>query len=1001
MSEVKRISIVFLILTFGSLHAISKQTQIDSLQNLLTVHTKPDTTRAKLLTSLSFRFRHIAPDKGLAYGRESLSIAKTIGDSAYQALALKNIGYNHYYLNDYDSAIEYYSRSLVINEALANKNQIASLLNAMGIVLNTQGNIPEALAYHKKALAINEELENKLGIASNRINMGNLYFSEANFASALEYYLIALAIYEEMGDARRTANVLNNISTVYLNQKNYPLALEGYNKALAINQKSDNKHRVTSNLFNIGLAHKFQNEYDSALEYFTKAHTLASELENRSLMASTKDEIGMTYLLLDQYQLALANAKEGLKIRKELGETSMVLASNYTIAYIYHKMERPHLALKYAKMALSISEETNNLSNVKDASEIMYKSSKSIRDHEAALKYLEKYMTAKDSLFSISKTKEIAKLSAVHELKQKEAENTLLQKEREVIQSNIKVRDALINKQQLWIAIVLSILILLVLFAAFMYRSWQAKKRMSNSIKELNQSQSRWFTNIAHEFRTPLTLVTGPLSNILSREGHQLNTKTLEEIKLIKRNGDHLTKLVNEILDISKLEAGVSSITVSETDMSLLVHNILTTFQLQTLEKDINIETNVPESLFLGIDREKITTVINNLISNALKFTDPGGKITINLTKNESIEKVVLTVGDTGVGIAPEHQPLVFDRYFQAVNSISEKTNMSQGGSGLGLALSYEIVNLLDGEISVESKLGEGSEFTVSLPMNTVAETMSSESPLSSASDDIISMERETVTLTEITTVLLVEDHTEMRKYIKDLLTDRYQVIEARDGIEAFEYLTDKSSKSVDLVLSDIMMPGMNGLELVKKIKSELPEKILPIILITARAGEQDKLRGLRVGVDDYVVKPFQAEELLARIENIVVNTISRKNAAIEIAADSGLDEISSSYTEKLLLRLENEVIDQVSNSQLSVEYLADFASMHSRTLSRYLKKTTGLTPGKFIRDIRLQLALQFLETKKYNTVHEIANAVGFESPAHFTQAFIKRYGKRPSEYLS
>lgn len=517
-------------------------------------------------------------------------------------------------------------------------------------------------------------------------------------------------------------------------------------------------------------------------------------------------------------------------------------------------------------------------------------------------------------------------------------------------------------------------------------------QKQAEQLKEYNAVQTRWFTNIAHELRTPLTLILGPIRQFLKQDSNHSNAG-IENIVLAEKNSVSLLRLVNEILDVSKLESSQLKLNKENTCLTKLVKAAISPFDSMARQKGVKLSLNIQDDIEMVIDRDRIQNVLINLISNALKFTHKGGEVVVSVIHNTS-NGVSISVRDTGDGISEKDVPFVFDRYYQAENP----NKMNQGGTGIGLALCQELADLHGGSMKVESELGNGSVFTLNLPNALVLHAekkLVSETnlPAPNTTMAIDTSKIESAPDETRPVILLVEDNVDMRQYIMSFMSANYQIIEAGDGVEALDTLKDIQP---DLIISDVMMPRMDGVQLAKEIKANEELCQIPFLSLTAKATESDKLATLRIGIDDYLTKPFNAEELLVRSTNLINNYKARQASSENETEDNPLP----SYQDKFIENMKVVVMDQLNNQSFSMEDLASSQSMSVSTLKRALKKATGMSPGKFIREIRLQEALTLLETKQYPTVMEVAYAVGYENASHFTKLYQERFGKKPSEYL-
>ena len=514
-------------------------------------------------------------------------------------------------------------------------------------------------------------------------------------------------------------------------------------------------------------------------------------------------------------------------------------------------------------------------------------------------------------------------------------------------------------------------------------------QRQKDKLEELNTTQSRWFNNIAHELRTPLTLVHGPIQQLLKKHSPAFKEDT-QTIQLAGKNTKNLLKLVNDILDVSRIDSNRLQLHKTPARLSRLIRDAAAQFESLARQKGITLTSQIPHDPELHVDKERIRNILVNLISNALKFTHTGGNVTITL-HHEAEKDVTITVADTGDGIPEKDLPHVFERYFQ----VSEPGRVHLGGAGIGLSLSLELAQLHGGDLTVKSQVGKGSVFTLSLPQSLV---LSTGKPLTMPvavtlpelpSDPVVSTLKDKQNKSLI---LLVEDNPDMRQYIRSFMEQHYRIAETADGMEALDYL---KKNTPELIISDIMMPRMDGITLAKTLKADENLRNLPFITLTARTGEPDKIAALRIGIDDYLTKPFNPEELEARAANLIRNYKVRS----AVSYKDPREITKPGYQETRVEALKETVLEHLHSPTFTTNDLAASANMSLNSLRRFLKKTTGLSPGQFIREIRLQQARRLLEARQYPTVLEVTYAVGFEKATYFSKLFAERFGKRPSEY--
>jgi len=399
---------------------------------------------------------------------------------------------------------------------------------------------------------------------------------------------------------------------------------------------------------------------------------------------------------------------------------------------------------------------------------------------------------------------------------------------------------------------------------------------------------------------------------------------------------------------------------------------------------------NVTEDYKTSIDLEKLEKIINNLMSNAIKFSPSNSEISVIASVNDSLLDFI--VKDQGEGIHFDEKEKIFERFYQA------KNNTTIGGIGIGLSLSREFAELLNGSLNVESELGKGSAFALKLPVPKYEgeiERIPKKEKVSKPVDESENEATKTTTQKQKPKILITEDNPQMARFLEDILAPNYDCHLAFDGVEALEQL--KKSR-FDLITSDIMMPRMDGFAFREAVNNLPNYKHTPFILISAKTLEEDKIRGFTLGIDDYIIKPFNKEELLARVKNLITNYQSREQWKVE---NKNLLSDTTSADEKLLQQIENTVFENLNNEDFTVQQLAESANYSQRQLTRIMKQYTGMTPIQFILEIRLQKAYQLLQHKTHFTLSEVRYDVGISSSPYFNKKFKERFGVSPSALLS
>ncbi len=550
-----------------------------------------------------------------------------------------------------------------------------------------------------------------------------------------------------------------------------------------------------------------------------------------------------------------------------------------------------------------------------------------------------------------------------------------------------------------WAKIIYILLIIIIII----YQSKSYKRKIDlesnykiekqNHIKEqeINNERLRFFTNITHELRTPLTLILGPLEDL--KKDAALSKVHAQKVSIIHQSAIRLLNLINQILEFRKTETQNKKLQVTKANLSSFIHEIFLKYKELNRNAAITFEIEIKEkNLCLYFDKEIVTMILDNLISNAIKYT-PEGSIRLTLER-ESEEYIAIRISDTGYGISKEAIPHIFQRYYQ------EGTDYQASGTGIGLSLVKNLVELHRGKIQVESVQGKGSEFIFTLPTHdtylNVAHIPEEMQP--AEVQEAVSTEEASTTDNKLV-LLVVEDNMDIREYIASSFSDRYEVVTAENGKTGLEKAFQHTP---DIIISDIMMPVMNGIELCKTLKKDIRTSHIPVILLTAKDTLEDKEEGYEVGADSYLTKPFSASLLQTRIQNLLdlrtklanklgsVNWADKQEQAIR-----SLNKIDNEFVGKL-----TEVIEEnITSDKIDTGSLAEQMNMSPSTLYRKIKALTGLSTNEFIRKVKMNNAERLLLEQKY-TISEISYRVGINTVAYFRQCFQKEYGMSPSQYL-
>lgn len=910
-----------------------------------------------------------------------------------------------------DSAIWYYQLAIANPEIQADKIQVAGLEYAIGaIYVNDLQQYEEGKSHLSKAWQLIEASPTdslQLNILD-ALAAAHYWLFESK--EALNYAIKGQQKAQEIEGFTYEIKFSEWLGRVFEIQEQRDVALEYYQKVLELSQKVDEPLLLYNAYLNLGVTYYKNGKLEKGLSYLNNCVEYLPLLENRiKLGADIKLWQGIiegtrnNFERKEQLLKSIIPIYDSLDIPNRRQHCRLELGAGYLTQLRYAE------TIEIVENMLQLDPERITIFTTKYAYDLLYRAHKGLSNSKEALFYYENFVQDLAHLDSINNHKQINEL----EKKYKE------QEQQQIILQQQATLDAQNSRRRITQLILLLLTLLLLSTAFIIYFLQKTKTRLANKntvienqardLQRLDKVKSQFFTNISHELRTPLTLILSPIQTALNR--NRLENYDFTLLKKAQLGGQQLLKLVNSILDLSKIEAGKMKLQEESVILFDLMRRLTSLFESHAQQQNISFlfDYRPDKDLQIQIDKEKLSIILNNLLSNAIKFTPSNGEITVKITDNQ--KGLQISVSDTGKGIHPSDLPHIFDRFFQS----KQPDTSAKGGTGIGLALSHEYATLMQGSLEVESTIGKGSIFILNLPLK---EVMGTRPVIQQNNKEIISpsfidtpalstdkLKTSTSKKSNLPSLLIVEDNYSLRDYLQLILSDSYQLFTAENGQKALDLL-EKGDCKPDLILSDIMMPVMDGYELLERLKSNESFRSLPVIMLTARADVQDKLRALRIGVDDYLLKPFDEEELLIRIENLLENSSLRAIVEIE---ESQTDENESNKTTESIISAEDQiwlkeieeyVTNHLDDFQLSVTTLTYVFAMSTSSLSRRLKRLTGLAAGQYIQEVRLTTARRLLESGNVTQIGSISEQVGYNSQRTFSRSFKKRYGKSPSEYL-
>lgn len=976
-----------ILLVVSSLDGLSQSPKMDAL--LKKLGQAEDTVRINVLVQLAGEYAIHDLDRADSISLEALVLSERLSYQEGLVKCYNILSHVRSSKGDYEDGYQYVKQAIKLSEKMGNKELIAQSYNYLFAALFKKGDYKQALPAAEKSLELAQGINSIRLMAQGNDNIGVIKGINGFHTEAIEYFMKSFRLFEELGDESQMARALLHLGHTFELAGSYQKALEYLKRALEIHQRTGNKYNEAWALVNIGVTYSRMNQVDTALSYYERSLEIAEEIKDHRLILTNLDNIGGKYSLKKDFETANQFLQRAYKLSEESGINSRTVYITGNLAENYFYMGQFDSARVYGEKQLELAINSGLISEQKVAYYVLAQVYDSLNDHQSAYEALQKYITVNDTIFSREKSRQIEELRESYESEQMEQEIASLEKEK--------------NAEQFRRNTFAGVALLILLIGGLLYNNQRIKagknKELLKKEKEVDELKSKFFANITHEFRTPLTLILGPIEMMKSEA---VNPKIHQHLNVMKSNASRLLDLINQLLELSKIEAGSLKIKASPGNIVPVVKGIVMSFESMALKKGITLKAeSLKEEMYLYFDREKLEKVLINLISNAIKFTPDGGQIFVELSDGD--EYLNILIKDTGMGIPEKDLEFIFNRFYQSANG---RESM---GSGIGLALAKELVELHHGSIRVKSTEGIETEFIIRLPMGNAHlskediimdeiapsskyPSNGQESP-ESGFEEVISdgYERNESRKPQL---LLIEDNRDVRNYITEILNPDYQIIQAHDGEEGISMALENLP---DIIISDVMMPKKDGYEVCSSLKQDEKTSHIPIILLTAKVTTEDKIQGLENQADDYVTKPFVPKELLARVQNLIE---SRKKLQQKFQRELVLkpsEMAVNSVEEKFITKLLHIVEEHIGDEKFGVEQLAREIGMSRSQIHRKMMALTNQAPNQFIRTFRLTRAMELLK-KQAATASEIAYEVGFSSPSYFTKCFREQFGYTPSE---
>lgn len=913
------------------------------------------------------------------------SLAVAIGDQ--QASLFKQLaeGYSN---TDWEKALKYaeeYQKSVIDS----NQPEFQALL-LMSKVYRGYGNYGQALEYGKRCLSA---AQSPLEFGEAYFALGEVYEALSEFQTSLDYHFKSMEIWKSVSNDRKIENSLRAIAFIYKGQRQFEKAIEILKEARQISYQLGDTRNIARATFNIGLMTMEMDRHADAIPIFREAMQGMNENKEPLQFSMYYNNLANCYQRLlsneqpDYYDSALFYGRKNLILKKQIKDLRGIANAHNNLAATFERASEWDSSYYHSKSALHLADSLRFLPIKKNA--LMYLLSAEIMKgrQRPAFDHFDDFIDTYEELSDQANSRNLSEMTTRYETEKKEAENAALLLE---------------NRKQYFVNLILLIagaglvaltIVLLLLYktkkksAELLARDKETIQSQAQQLRALNDLKSHFFANISHELRTPLTLIQGNADDTIKMQ--KLPLKAEDNLRQILRSTRQLNDMVNDLLDLSRLELNQFQVEIQPANIDFLLGRICASFSSLAESKNISLKFTPGIGRYVGlVDPRQFERVVNNLIYNAFKFTSTGGSITVSSIAADHL--IYVTVQDTGLGIPEADLPFIFDRFYQG-----KKSKTIGLGTGLGLAIAKELVALMKGQLQVKSQVGIGSTFTVQIPASETDGLIQ----MDQITDQVVEAESPGDQIFEIPsdiTILIVEDNPDLRDYLVRIMADHFKLIQAENGAVA---LTLLQTAKPDLILTDLMMPEMDGWTLIERLKAQPHLSTIPVILLTAIGENESRLKGLRLGVDDYLLKPFESEELLIRITNTVTNLRERIRWAKEFQGESGHDRTQDQH--ELVLKIREFVLNHLTDKSLNVLQLALHLGMSERQLYRKTTEAVGMQPARLITEIKLQHARELLLQKKINKVAQVAQEVGFDSASHFSKLYFQRFGKKPNDYFT
>jgi signal transduction histidine kinase/DNA-binding response OmpR family regulator len=977
--------LIYILLFYTTFGFSQNQVAIDSLKNALKTATK-DTVIVDTMRELYRTYIFKNKDSAMVYQNKMLlfSQKRKFDYGLYHANFYKS--YYYYLLGNLKSELTYIQKAEKLADKMQNPRLQIDAYLRVGAAYQKLTKQDSNVYYIKKSLVLAKDnnMQDQVGLCN--YTLAGIYMVEKQHDKALKSYHLTDSIFSKINPKHRIIPMVNeNIAIIYSDLQDFENASYYNLKAEKLYKDINDERGLYSVKYKLGIVDLEQKKLKPAEKRLQIVYNYYKSINDSYNLAQTANSLAIVMQQTQRNKKSLDLFKESLFLRQQIKDSIGITGSLMQLGDYYYENNKFDKSLPLLKQALIVAKKLKHIEVETKATLLLSKLYKQKQNWPLAYNYLSEHLILKDSLSELNNINNLQKIETQYQTKEKEQEIVLLKSQNKLSeQQKTNQRNLLLGG-----------LGLSTLLGLFFFIQYKNRQKTTKKLKELDLTKSNFFANISHEFRTPLTLILSPIDEELEKEN--LSKSQRNKFQLIKRNSNRLLDLVDQLLMLSKMEAKTFNLQVQYININELIIALSSSFEYCFKQQNIGFSIKTTENNFGYVDIDFIKKIVSNLLSNTLKYTKKQGKVIVNASIQN--EKLLFQVSNSATNFSEEQLKNIFKKYYQ-LDSTNE-------GYGIGLTLVKELTEAHKGSILVENK-DEMIAFKVILPIKKSAysknEIHKNTETITIQKEDI----KNTLTpfngnLEEISSIidkpilLIVEDNLDMRTFIKNLFVTDYNIIVAENGEigieQALQYIPD-------IIISDVMMPKIDGIQLVKTLKRDQKTSHIPILLLSAKVEEEAQIKGIITGADDYILKPFSPKLIKAKIETILKNRHKTKeyySQLIELKPAT----FSVNSTEELFFNKLQTVIDtNLQNPSFNVVSFSKEIGMSRMQLHRKLKATLGISASEFLRTERLKTARHLLQTSDL-TISEVAYMSGFNDVGYFSKSFKKLFKIAPSDFKS